>query len=320
MRFITLVFLLISILHATPDWFYNLKSTHNNELIGYGIDDTLSKAKQNASISIAETISIKIQSSVNSSKSNINGKYNKNFSTKMKSESKAILTGIEVLKSEQLLGKWYVAVKYDNSTLEEKIKKLLSNKLKDENQNLYLKDTLLIKNLNNEVEKRINYKLIRKNNLWQIQYKDITLPITQNNLYNLFLNKQNKAISIKANKKNFKQNNKIHFNIKHNKPGYISILYVEHNGKVGVIQSNYKSKKSFTYPDKKNKDTFTISNPYKQPIQEMYIAIYSDTKIDLGLFERVSDDLLDTSNFNFDKLIDILSKVEFSSYVIKIKE
>ena len=110
------------------------------------------------------------------------------------------------------------------------------------------------------------------------------------------------------------------FKIKHKKSGYISILYVEYNGKVGTLLANYKSNKSFMYPDLKSEDLFKIANPYGKAIRELYIAIYSERPVKLNQFENISSDFLDESNYNFDKLISKLDNLEFSTFEIKIKE
>ncbi|MBT5935337.1 LPP20 family lipoprotein [Sulfurimonas sp.] len=319
MKIVLFIFLPI-LSFANPSWFYNLEPTNRNELIGYGIDKELVKAKQKATTSIVEFISVKIQSTLSISDSDVNGEINSNSSSKIKSEASAVLSGVKVLKSVKTDGKWYVAVKYDNSPLEKKFKKLLPKKLQNEKQNQYLKNTPLVKSLNSEIKKNLNYKIIRKDNLWQISYKDIFLPISQDNFYKLFSNTKSNTISIKANKREYKQNDKMYFKIHNKDAGYISILYVEHNGKVGVLLSNRKSDNFFNYPNGKDEDTFTIVNPYKGPIKELYIAIYSKTAIDLDEFESVSDDLLDKTNFNFHKLIAELNNIVFSSYVVKIKK
>jgi len=50
----------------------------------------------------------------------------------------------------------------------------------------------------------------------------------------------------------------------------------------------------------------------------MYICVYSETKLDLREFENISDDLLDESNYNFDKLLDIIQNKKFSTIKLKI--
>ena len=103
--------------------------------------------------------------------------------------------------------------------------------------------------------------------------------------------------------------NKINFKVISKNKGYISILYVENNGKVGVILPNATIKQKLIYPSKKDEEALIAYNPYQKTISEMYVCIYSPTKLDLSEFENIDDDLLDESNYHFDKLLDIIQKI-----------
>lgn len=318
-KFLYLLLLPI-IVYANPSWFYNITPTSKNEIIGYGVSDKLSIAKQNAMSDIVKTIYIDINTQIDISKSLKDGDYNKNVSSILQTKTKATLSGVEFIKVEEFDGIWYVSAKYDNSPIEIKLKNKLTKNLKDEHQNRYLQNTNLFNTLNNEINVKLNYKLIRKDNLWQIRYKDIMFPLKQDEFYKLFSNQKNQIISLIANKKIYKENDEMYFNINLKKRGYISILYVEHNGKVGVVLSNKLENKNFTYPDLKSEDTFKVVNPYGKTIKELYVILYSKKQIDLSEFENVSNNLLDNSNYNFDKLIKKLSNVKYSTFTIKIRK
>ncbi len=307
------------ILFSSPEWLYKIEHD-KNIIIGYGIGKSIQAAKKNAVSDIANTLYISVDSSVDITNSDNNGKINNIAKTHLKTNSKATLSGVKFIKTEFEDNYWYIAAKYDNSSIDVKLKKLLSIGYEDEVQNSYLQHTPLIKKLNKEIGKKLNYKVIRKNNLWQLKYNDILLPINENNFYKLFSTQSTKSISIKPNKNVYKENDEMFFKISHKDEGYISILYVEHNGKIGILLDNYKSKKSFTFPDIKNEETFKIANPYNKSIKELYIVLHSKTPINLHKFENISDDLLDESSYNFDKLILKLHDFNFATYEIKIKK
>jgi len=304
---------------SEPNWFYTIKPTNKNEIIGYGIAQSLVEAKKIAMSDIVKSISIKIQSSANISKSSIDGIFNTNISTNLQTKSAAILSGVKFIKTEQIGKLWYVSAKYNNAPLELKIKALLPQNIKIEKQNNYLKNTRLFKKINKEIGISLNYQIIRKDNLWQIKYNDILLPINQDNFYKLFSNYKENKFFLETNKTIYKENDEMYFNLYNQQDGYISILYVEHNGKVGVLLANKSSNKPFKYPDLKSEDTFKVVNPYNKPIQELYIALYSKNKIDLSEFENISDNLLDESNHNFHILLNKLNNYRFSTYTVKIK-
>lgn len=313
-----LILFLPILLLAAPSWLYNLQSG-KNKIIAYGIDESLPEAKQNAISDISNTLSVSVNSSVDLLKSDSNGALNNQSKIRLKTHSDAQLSGVKFIKIEQEDGLWYVAAQYDNTPLAIKLKRQLPDTLTDEAQNRYLRNTPLIIQLNSVVKKKLNYKIIRKNNLWQLNYRDIVIPIDGDTLYKLFSN-QKSSVSLTTNQDIYHENDVMYFNIKLSKKGYISLLYVEHNGKVGVLLSNRKSEKSFQYPDLKSNDAFTVTNPYHKTIKELYVAILTQEPLDLHDFEYVSDNLLDESNYTFDKLISKLDNLDFSTFVIKIKK
>jgi hypothetical protein len=318
-RFLFLILLPV-IVFATPSWLYNIEYNKKHDIVGYGISENLAEAKKNAIADIANTLHVSVDSSLDMIDNDENGKLTHKTSAYLKTSSKAVLSGVKYIRMEKSDGLWYVAAKYDNSSLDIKLKKLLPQNLKDEAQNRYLKNTPLIKKLNKEFNVKLNYKIIRKDNLWQLQYKDILLPINMQNFYQLFSNQSTSDISIKPNKDIYKESDDMYFYIKHKNPSYISVLYVEHNGKVGVLLANKKSEKSFTFPDIKNEDSFKIVNPYGKTIKELYVVLSSKKPLNLHKFENVSDSLLDESNYNFDKLLLKFNEYDFSTYEIKIRK
>jgi hypothetical protein len=318
MNKIFFLFLVPILSFASPAWMFNLKHD-KNYIIGYGMDTSLEKAKQNAMMDITHSISVSVESNVDISTKDNNGKASNNSSVDLHTRSKAILSGVEFIKIEQNKDLWWVAAKYDNSPVEIKFRKSLPETFKDENQNRYLKNTPLGKSIDAELKHKLNYNVVRKDNLWQLKYRDVLVPINQMNFYKLFSNQKTKAISMKANQKIYVTHDEMFFELEHKEKGFISILYVEHNGKVGVLLSNKESDKSFKYPDAKNEDVFKIANPYGKTIRELYVAIYSKEPIDLNQFENVGHSLLDDSNFAFEKLISLLQEYDYSTYAIKIR-
>ncbi len=320
MKKLLFILLFRVLVFGTPDWFFHLEYDKKCEVVGYGMDADLDKAKQSAILDITNSISVSVDSSVNISSSDIGGKSKQDSSMNLQTKSKAVLSGVEFISMEEEDGIWFVGAKYDNSPFEVKLKKLLPPNLKNEKQNRYLKHTWGIKTLNANIEKKLNYEIVRKDNLWQLKYKDILIPINQNDFYKFFCNYKNAEVSIKSNQNIYRQNDEMFFKIKHKGQRYVSILYVEHNGKVGVLLANYKSDKAFIYPNAKSEEVFKVVNPYKNTIKELYVAISSKAPIALYEFELVSENLLDESNYNFDKLIKKLDGVDFSTVVIKIKK
>ncbi|MDF1882358.1 LPP20 family lipoprotein [Sulfurimonas sp. SAG-AH-194-C21] len=303
---------------ASPEWMFKIEH-EKTQIIGYGVGSTLREAKQSAMYDIINFISVNIKSKMAISSSDVNGKASNSSSANLSTSSQAQLSGVEFIKITQEGNLWYVGAVYDNSPFEVKFERLIGPQTKDEVQNTYLKKTTLICTLNNEMQASLNYSIIRQNNLWQLKYDKYLLALKQEDFYKLFSTQHSKSIHLSANKEVYKEKDEMYFNIQHKTPGFISILYVEHNGKVGVLLENYPSQHNFKYPDIKDEDMFKVSNPYKKTIYELYVAIYSKSSLNLQEFENIGDSYLDESSYNFDKLIKFLDKKSFSTYTIKIK-
>ncbi|MEA2091919.1 MAG: LPP20 family lipoprotein, partial [Campylobacterota bacterium] len=140
--------LLVPILSfATPSWLFNIEHD-KNDIIGYGMDTSLLKAKQSAMADITHSISVSVESNVDISTRDSDGKVSSDSSVDSHTRSQAVLSGVEFIKVEQENDLWYVAARYDNSPIEIKLSKLLLDVLPDillnESQNRYLKNTPLI--------------------------------------------------------------------------------------------------------------------------------------------------------------------------------
>jgi len=311
--------LLIPILsYSSPTWYGSTHTTHLNEIVSYGESEDLNIAKQIAIKDISTTLQVNIKSSTNINKSSVNNNYNKSINENIQTKSIATLNGIKFLKQEKIDNIWYVKASYDNSTLNLKVKRNLPKHLKNEKQNDYLKNTTLFTTLNDDIKFKLDYKILRKDNLWQLQYKDMLLVLNQKDFYKLFTNISNRNISIQANKKTYKNGDDLFFDIDIENEGFVSILYVQYNGKVGVLLDNYKASKSFVYPDHKIEDYFIINNDLNKSIYEQCIAIYSKEAIDLKRFQYLEDEQLDELTFQFDSLIKQLHEKQFSTFVLKI--
>ncbi len=298
--FSKLIILLPIYIFATPIWFHHT-TTKSYEIVGYGVDNDLQIARDIAKAEISKQISVKISSNTNLNKSIQNNNYKKTFQNHISTSSSSILNGIKILKEEKEDNQWYVVAIYDNRTLISKIQDKYP-KYKKSN----LKD---IKNLN----------IIREHNNWYLKIKNDLYFLDKQNFLNIFSNTQNKDIKFNPNKTKYNSYDEMRFDISTTHKGYISILYSEANGKVGVILSNNKIKKNLIYPNKKDENQLIAYNPSSKTIIEWYICVYSSKKLDLSEFENISENPLDESNYNFDKLLDIIKYNKYSSVKVKIR-
>ncbi len=317
-----LLFLLVLplFLFAKPIWFYNIKNDNKNEIIGYGVSKDLYEAKKYAIDEIAKSLYLELKSSTKISKKEEKNQFNKKVETNINISTITNLNNIQFIKIEEHEHTWYVAAKYKNSLIQNLVKEnLLDKELTNSKQNNYLKNTPLIKLLNESLGKNLNYEIVNKNKKWYLKYDDFINILTQDDFYNLFYNQKNENIKFKLNKKSFEEGELISFEIDTKEEGFISIINIEHDGKIGLLLSNEYINTHLSYPNN-NSFNLKIANPYNYPIKEEYLLLFSKNKIDLSEFEIINEKLLDENSFKFDKLIKFLDDKTFLTSIINISK
>jgi len=279
-----------------PLWFHHLQGK-SYELFGYGVDGDLSTARNMAKNEVAESLRVRVQSSFSLNQSLEGTKAKQSAKSSLHTQADAILEGIEVVKEVQKDGKWYVALKYDNRPLFEKIQAKYPHFKKPHLQEVHL---------------------VRKSNAWYLNVKGELFLLSKENFIELFENHDSNITKLSLNKNKFNSYDKMEFNLQTKKEGFVSLFNVESGGKVALLFANVKVKKSLHLP-RKSDDALIAYNPSQKTITEMYVAIYSKKKLDLREFERVGTELLDGSNYNFHKLLAIIQKYNFTSLRVKIK-
>jgi len=305
-------------LFATPVWFHNIPHK-NYELVAYGVDKNLQTARDIAKSELSKQIKVEISSNTNIDKYITNGAYNRSIKNSIQTSSNATLQGIEILKESIDGSFWYVSVKYDNRTLLQKIKAQQKNIQASRVSNSYLNFTLLGRKIYKTLGYFPSLHLVRKNNFWYIEVDSKLFLLNQKDFVKLFSNTKSQNLKLSTNKRIYKYPEEIVFQIDTKKEGYISLLYSEQSGKVGIIAQNIKIQNRLIFPALNAEDKLIAFNPTKNTLKELYVAIYSKEKINLRAFEQISDNLLDESNYNFDKLLDILKKTKYSSVKLKIR-
>lgn len=313
-KFLLSLIFLPFFLNAQPSWFYNIKAK-DNEIIGYGTSNNLYEAKKYAIDEISKTLNLTIKSQFNIQKTyKKDSLINKDISSNINITSINNLNNISFTNVINIDNLWYVSAIYDNSTLVQKLKKHYKNTiLENEKQNYYLANSPLVKSLNTQLGFKLDYSLIRQNNLWYLAYKDKLFFLNQNDFYELFYDYK-KNLSLNSNKITYDDNEQIQFRIKSKEKGFISLFNLESNGKVGLLIENIEIK------DEINISEFKTVNPYSEQIQEQFIVIKSNKKLNLGNFTKIENELLDVNDFKLNKLLEILNHYDFSSKTIKIKK
>jgi hypothetical protein len=291
-------------------WGYTPKSY---EVVGSGANSSLQVARDLARQDIANTISSNVISSTSMRKKSTQESFESEVKVDLKVQSSLILSNTKEIEKFQVDGIWYVKLVYDNRTLLEKIKAKKSYIQSSQPQNSYLEKSPFIRKVYQSIG-RVNTKILRNNNNWYLRLDNERFVLTSNDIVNLFSNTHSKDLTLSS-KRSYRSEEYMGFEVQSKLKGFISFVYIESNGKVGVIYKNLPIEDKLSL----GVDELMAYNPSKSTIIEQYIVIYSNRHIDLSEFENVSEEVLDESNYNFHKLLELLNTHPFSSIKIKIK-
>jgi hypothetical protein len=223
-----------------------------------------------------------------------------------------IQRAIKPMKSEIIVKRYFVAVSYQTLP-----------KLKCGNsQNSFLAHSVLIKEANKLTICIYDYELKYYNNAWYLTYKTIAEKLTPRAFGTFFINIKNANISISSPKHDLKEGEGFYININSHKDGYVSILDIYENGRVGVLLNNrkIKAKSHFTYPDLTSGKEFVASllTP-STSTKDLYIAIYSKNRLNLSMFETQSANTVTDKEYRFNEVVKLLSTYDYATLVLRMR-
>lgn len=303
-----------------PSWFYSIKPSSTNEIIGYGASSSLDGAKKNALAEVSDTLLVGIKSELNLTQTYKNNELVTNYDSTLTSNSAAVLSGVKVIKSELIETTWYVALSFDNSPLSLKIKNANLNHSVETisaTNDVYHR-TPLIQELNQVLGKKYKYTLRRDNQIWYLDVADQSFTLKLDEMKQFFHSYSPSQLKLRLNKNIYNSGDLMKFSITSPASGYISILYAEASGKSGIILDNRKIDKHLTFPNQVDENELIISNPTGTALSEMYMVIWSESAISLDQLYPVTSDYLDDSAYNLHDVFELLAEHQYASKVIKI--
>jgi len=288
------------------------------EVIGYGEGTTLSEAKANAKEDIAQSLISKVDSSFTSSSDDTKS----TTKSKLKVTSELNLQNLKTLKQEQSGGVFFIALSYENLDLAYRIKKILNlSTCQDESVNSYISTTLLYKKINSALGCKLDFKLERVNSAWYLKYKENRFLLSDDEFEELFVDKENKQFSFKANKKVLKDGDSFYFTFNSKKSGYITFLDVYENGIVTLLQPSTPISKSLQIPSKNSQNYFEAGLVKKGiDTYDLYVAIFTKKPLDMSRFEYANEDLASSElAHKFDELIENLDNYNYATILLRTK-
>lgn len=310
---------------SIPNWYLSLKANKSNsEIIGYGEAKTLEEAKVKARENIAKQIKTTIESTAIHNISSNNDNLHNLYSKKIQEKTVATLQDIKLLKNyDNEEGRVFVALSYENIPFINRMAKKLDLSKCKEKQNSYMKKTLLLTKINKQTNCTPHIKLQRKNNLWYLVHKNSIQELPSEFFEELYTSVENENINLKPSKKILKDGDEFYFTATPKQSGYLSLLTVYENGTVTVLIPNIQVKKNkiIQLPDENYGEALEAGLvKLNQPTHDLYVAIYSQKKLNLSRFEQAAQELSKVENSKkFDELINKLDGYSFSTILLRTK-
>jgi len=312
----------IVIAGVPPNWYYSIHPTSTSQIIGYGEADSLSKAKSQARDDIAKRIKTSINSTATQSTNLSGDTLKQDYNEVIEEKTIATLQDIKLLeKFQNEDGKYYVAMSYDNIPFITRFTQKLDINRCKEKQNNYLKHTFFISQIDKITKCTPDIRLIRNDKTWYLVYKNTKEELPTKYFEQLYKSVENKNIHLRASKNLLKDGDEFSLSLKSKKNGYISLLDVYEDGTVSVLVANIKVKKNklVNIPDKDYDSSFVAGLiEQNKPTFDLYVAIYSKSRVDLSRFQQANRDLTTgESNKKFDELIYKLNQYQFATILLR---
>ena len=306
-----------------PQWYKyrELQTTLKYEIIGYGKGKTIKEAEATAKEDISQTLISKVDSSFTSETSSNNDTFIDKNKAKLKITSNVNLHNLKTIKQEQFDNIFYVALKYKNLDLANRIKTTIGNFKCNEKKsnNNYLLQTPLIKKLTSALGCELDFKLDRRNEAWYLKYKEHLFLLSDSEFEELYITIKNNNFNFKSNKKVLTDGDSFYFTFNSKKSGYITLLNIYENGITTLLQSSIPIKNTIQIPSK-NSENYFEAGLVKDGVNtyDLYVAIYTKKPLDMSRFEYANEDLAQSElAYKFDELIDVINKYQYSSIFIR---
>ena len=321
--FLTCVFLYTFIWADSPDWFYKLEPANKYEIIGYGDGKTLNEARLNAKNDIAKTISSHISSSFESQTFDKNSNIEHSVKEDITESSELVISDVMTMKEEEKDDKFFVALKYENLSLLNKLIKYGNTTLCGK-ANLYLSKTILLQKLSQELNCSAAVELTRDNNQWYLGHNKYRNIITSDNLRSLMIETSSNNLHLQATQLEVREDETYSLKIENiASRGYLSIFDLYEDGRVVLMESNidltklYKTK--LLYPEEIKKELQLSGGVLKvgHDSLDLFVVIVSEKPLLLSSFIPMGQEIEKSEMaFGADHLFELMEKNSFATTVV----
>jgi len=304
-------YVLMKHIYTMPFW-YETRSFEAPlfSIIGYGIGSNMKEALINARGDISAQISSNITSSTTISTTQVNEKMKEEFKENISFSTSLIMKESKVIKSEKVGKHYFVAL------VHRKVPKLKCV----QHQNKFLRNIELIKKANRLTPCPYSYELVRMNSKWHLYSDGFMQELSYSQFDSFFTSISTATLKISSEYSSYQLDDVFRLEVESKKGGYLSIIAVYENGKVGVMLENRKISKNklHYFPSKEdNIDLVAGLNEENRATKDLYFAFVTPERINLAKFETISDHLLGEKEYRFNQVINLCKNHDFATTLIR---
>lgn len=307
-----------------PEWFGKL--SEKSLLIGYGEADTRDAALSMARKDIAESLQTAINSQSTLAIQKNDGDVQQSYASKSVATSSINLGDTEIIKEQQVKGRWFMAVSYDNAPLAQRFVRKIKNVCAISNPHPYIQLTPLYEDIKTQAQCSPMFDLIRLNNQWAISANGNNVAMRSDDDFSRlwFAPFQNENLHLEINPRQINNAEKFFLTITSKINGYVALYNVYGNGSVLELSTNIPvaANQPVKFPDAhfKNQELIGVLENPKKSAQEMYVAIFSPQPIMSKSFVLTSSRMESGESVAMiDALLKELGNKSFASAILRIR-
>jgi hypothetical protein len=306
-----------------PSWYINSAIPYTSyEYIGYGQGPTKESAMLQAQAELAQSIRSEISVVVNSNTQISNNAVHESFESKARVASKLNLSDVTLEKIEEANGAIYVAYKYSNLPLAEKIINAGINIKCSKNIHPYLSRIPVFKSISKRMSCLPEMQVIYKNKNWYLLIEGEMFALNKQGFEHLFVRVKNPAIQLKLSNTHVKSGDIYSIELKPEIYGYASLVQIFDSGQIKLLIDNkiVNSKDTITFPDLTKFDgLYAEANGQKRLSKDLTLAILCNEVVDLSDITEISvDTIIENNQSLFSQLMHRISGCSVSSNIINI--
>jgi len=304
-----------------PEWYTAQSLTHESyEIIGYGEGMTPGEAKARARSDIAKTLETTVSSRLTARTHVEDNEVSHLAELELSEESAEILSDLILVQIQENAGRYYVALKFDNLPLDEKIFRRFPHILKEVDDKLLHTSPLLQK-----LKKHYGYfpklHLYSQEGRYYFIEGDTTSYVPQSELPALFPAVHSSAVSIEA-PTLLREGASYTVKLQAKTSGYLNYLQVFETGETVLLLANEKVEKgiTLTFPDPEKFDGLEAELPEnKAQSRDLHIVLLCPDKADFSLFDSMRESQnADYHSFLLGTLYDVSTGCEAATTTMQI--